>query len=185
MPDATTSAGMMWTDDVLRCHVAGLYSTAYRMTRNTADAEDLVQETFAKALASSAQFQPGTNLGAWLYRIMTNTFISDYRKRQRRGALLAERAAADSQAVFARPAACAESAEDHVIAHLIDADLVAAMRALPARHRMTVYLADVEGFAYHEISELTGIPVGTVKSGLHRGRGRLRARLAARAVAVP
>ncbi len=180
MTDATLAPALIWTDDLIRGYAARLYPTAFRMTRNRADAEDLVQETLAKAFAASARFRPGTNLNAWLYRIMINTFISGYRKRRGEQALVVEDPA-DWQTTRTRPAASAGSAEDDVVGRVIDADVMAAMRALPAKHRVTVYLADVEGYRYGEISALTGIPVGTVKSCLHRGRGQLRARLATRA----
>jgi len=180
MTDATLAPALIWTDDLIRRYAARLYPTAFRMTRNPADAEDLVQETFAKAFAASARFRPGTNLNAWLYRIMINTFISGYRKRRGEQALAVEDPA-DWQPTRTRPAASAGSAEDDVLGRVIDADVVAAMRALPPRYRVAVYLADVEGYRYREISALTGIPIGTVKSCLHRGRGQLRTRLAARA----
>jgi len=176
--DATTAPASMWTDELIRRYTARLYRAAFRMTRNRADAEDLVQETFAKAFAASARFRPGTNLNAWLYRIMINTFISGYRKRRGEEALVVEDSV-DWQTTFTWPVASAGSPEDDVIGRVIDADVVAAMRALSRRHRLTVYLADVEGYRYGEISALTGIPVGTVKSCLHRGRGQLRASLAA------
>jgi RNA polymerase sigma-70 factor, ECF subfamily len=177
MKDATAAPASMWTDELIRRYAVRLYRTAFRMTRNRADAEDLVQETFAKAFAASARFRPGTNLNAWLYRIMINTFISGYRKRRGEEALVIEDSV-DWQTTPARPAAIAGSPEDDVVGRVIDADVVAAMRALSPRHRVTIYLADVEGYRYGEISALTGIPVGTVKSVLHRGRGQLRARLA-------
>jgi len=141
------------------------------MTRNAADAEDLVQETFARALAASGRFQPGTNLGAWLYRIMFNTFASDYRKRQRELLLAAGPAGHQPDPVDGR------SAEDHALERAIQAEIVAAIRTLPPGYRLAVYLADVKGLGYRQIADLAGIPVGTVKSSLHRGRGQLRARL--------
>jgi RNA polymerase sigma-70 factor, ECF subfamily len=136
-----------------------------------------VQETFAKALPARGQFRPGTNLNAWLHRIMTNIYISGYRKRQREPPLVSGDAVG-WQLDFTRSRyGTARSAEDHVIAHALNADIVTAMRALPARHCMTVYLADLQGLGYRQISDLTGMPVGTVKSSLHRGRTRLRAQL--------
>lgn len=177
MMSATAAAGSVWTDDVLRRHAARLYPAALRLTRNRADAEDLVQETFAKAIAASGRLQPGTNLGAWLHRIMINTFISGYRKKRREALGLsryvAHRRAMPDEAFGAR------SPEDCVVGPVIDADIVAAVRALPHRHRLAVYLADVEGLKYREISDMTGMPVGSVRSCLHRARGRLRAGLAA------
>jgi RNA polymerase sigma-70 factor, ECF subfamily len=148
--------------------------------RPALDAEDLVQETFAKALAASAQFQPGANLNAWLHRIMTNIHVDGYRTRQRQPPLVSGDAAR-WQLNFAQSGhgPDARSAEDQVIAHALNADIVTAIRALPARHRVTVYLSDIRGLGYRQISDLTGMPVGTVKSSLHRGRTRLRAQLLA------
>jgi RNA polymerase sigma-70 factor, ECF subfamily len=177
---ATVAAEPVWTDDALRCQAARLYPAALRLTRNHADAEDLVQETFAKAIAASGRLQPGTNLDAWLHRIMINTFISGYRKK-RREALLLYRSAAQCRVRPDQADGGATSSEDCVVRRVIDADIVAAMRALPYRHRLAVYLADVEGLKYRQISELTGMPVGSVKSCVHRGRGRLREQLASRA----
>jgi RNA polymerase sigma-70 factor, ECF subfamily len=170
-----TLARWAWSDEALRHHAACLYPAALRLTRNPADAEDLVQETLAKAFTASGRIQPDTNMNAWLRRIMTNTFISGYRKRQREARLLTRNAVL--QMPPAGLIAGARSAEDDAVARLIDADLVTAMRALPSRLRLAVYLADVEGLRYQQISDLTGMPVGTVKSCLHRGRGRLRASL--------
>jgi RNA polymerase sigma-70 factor, ECF subfamily len=147
------------------------------MTRNAEDAEDLVQETLAKAFAASARFGTGANLNAWLHRIMASTFISWYRKR-RRGPLLVPAQCTGGRDIRSYESAGSRSAEDQVVARLINDDLVAAMLALPYKHRITVYLADVEGLKYQEISDRTGIPVGTVKSCLHRGRTALRAALA-------
>jgi len=180
MTAAMLTPGPPWADDLLRACAARLYPSAVRMTGTAPDAEDLVQETFAKALAASAQFQPGTNLNAWLHRIMTNIYISGYRTRQRQPPLVSGDAAR-WQLNFARSGhgPDAGSAEDHVIAHALNADIVTAIRALPARARVTVYLADVRGLGYRQISDLTGMPVGTVKSSLHRGRTRLRAQLLA------
>jgi RNA polymerase sigma-70 factor, ECF subfamily len=178
--DMTAAAESAWTDDSLRRQAARLYPAALRLTRNRADAEDLVQETFAKAIAASGRLQPGTNLGAWLHRIMINTFISGYRKKHRE-TLLLSRSAEQWRVTAGHADTGAGSPEDHVVAAGIDADIVAAMRALPYRHRLAVYLADVEGFKYRQISDLTGMPLGSVKSSVHRGRGQLRACLAAHA----
>jgi RNA polymerase sigma-70 factor (ECF subfamily) len=170
---AVTADGV-WAEDVLRTYATSLYPAAFRMTGNAPDAEDLVQETFAKALAASGQFQPGTNLNAWLRRIMTNTFISGYRKRRAEPRIVTDEATG-SQLL------CAPShdgsAEDQVVGCLLNADLIAALRALPDRHRMVVYLSDLQGLGYRQISALTGIPLGSVKSCLHRARHRLRAQL--------
>jgi len=168
------TADGVWVDDVLRNYVTSLYPAALRITGNSPDAEDLVQETFAKALAAAGRFQPGTNLNAWLRRIMINTFISGYRKKRAEPRFVTGDAAG-SQLLSATSRD--GSPEDQVIGRLLDADLTTALRALPYRHRMVVYLADLEGLGYRQISALTGIPLGSVKSCLHRARHRLRAEL--------
>ena len=165
---------VIWDEKTIRAHATVLYRMAWRLTRNRADAEDLVQETFAKSVAPAARFEAGTNLDAWLCRIMINTYISACRKRRPEEVPL-DGDMAEWHRAFPRTA----SAEDVVLARMVDADLVTAIRALPRRHRLTVYLADVEGLSYQQISELTGITPGTVKSGLHRGRRALRAALTA------
>jgi len=170
----------VWTDDTIRCHAAWLGRAALGLTRNAADAEDLVQETFAKAFASSDRFQPGTNLGGWLYRIMFNTFTDDYRKRQREPLLATGLASNEADPPWSRNPADGRSAEEHVLERLVHAEIVAAIQTLPPGYRLTVYLADVKGLGYRQIADLTGISVGTVKSSLHRGRGQIRARLGAR-----
>lgn len=157
-------------------HLDALYRAAWALCGSREDAEDLVQETFAKALAASGGFRPGTNLNAWLRRIMMNTFISGYRKRRAEPMFVTGEATSSHLL-------CAESrdgsAEDQVIGRLLDAALTTALRALPARHRLVVYLADLQGLGYEQISALTGIPLGSVKSCLHRARYRLRAELGA------
>jgi RNA polymerase sigma-70 factor (ECF subfamily) len=153
-----------------------IYPAALRMTRNPADAEDLVQETFTRAYASFHRFEPGTNVKAWLYRILTNTFITTYRKRQRE---LRSTATGD---LVDRPPSAAElpshsgltSAESVALQRLPDPDIQHALHRLPEDFRIAVYLADVEGYAYKEIADITGAPVGTVTSRLHRGRRLLR-----------
>ena len=156
-----------------------LYSAALRMTRNPADAEDIVQETFLKAYRAYDSFQEGTNLKAWLYRILTNTYINKYRKQQRRPSEV-ELGELQDLYLFRRlgeVSGAAESAEKQVLDAFVDQDIIDAIESLPENFRMPVLLADVEGFSYKEIAEMLDIPIGTVMSRLHRGRKALQRKL--------
>ena len=158
-----------------------LYSAAMRMTRNPADAEDLVQETYLKAYRAYHTFQAGTNLKAWLYRILTNTYINKYRKESRRPSevdlgtvedLYLYRRIGSEESVEA-----SRTTEERVLDGLVESDIKAAVEELPENFRMPVLLADLEGFSYKEIAEILDIPIGTVMSRLHRGRKAMQKRL--------
>ncbi|WP_151526925.1 sigma-70 family RNA polymerase sigma factor [Serinicoccus kebangsaanensis] len=153
-----------------------MYSAALRTTRNPTDAEDLVQETYAKAFAAFHQYRPGTNLRAWMYRILTNSYINSYRKKQRQP--LESDAAEVEDYQLARAASHTSrglrSAEAEALDHLPDSDVTRALASIGEDFRMAVYLADVEGFSYKEIAEIMDTPIGTVMSRLHRGRKQLR-----------
>jgi RNA polymerase sigma-70 factor, ECF subfamily len=165
-------------------YLSQLYPAALRMTRNPADAEDLLQETMARAYSAFGQFSPGTNLRAWLHRILANTFINTCRKRKREPARApGADATADWQVGSDPLCPPARSAEAEALDKMTDSDVLNALRNLPADFRTTVYLADIEGYPYREVAEIMGTPIGTVMSRLHRGRGRLRQQLAHRAPA--
>ena len=156
-----------------------LYAAALRYTRNPEDARDLVQDTYMKAFTSFHQFEEGTNLRAWLYRVLTTTFINSYRKKQRQP-MIANNELEDWQIDQAQShtSDLGKSAEVEALENLPDSDIKNALQELPEEFRMAVYLADVEGFSYKEIAEIVGIPAGTVMSRLHRGRKLLREKLA-------
>ena len=157
-----------------------LYAAALRYTKNSHDAQDLVQDTYAKAFTSFHQFEPGTNLKAWLYRILTTTFINSYRKGQRQPKI-AHGAEVEDWQIFEAASHTSDlgrSAEDEALDSLPDSEIKEALAKMPEEFRMAVYYADVEGFSYKEIAEIVGVPTGTVMSRLHRGRKLLRASLA-------
>ena len=175
----TAELGFAFENEALS-HLDRLYSAALRMTRNSADAEDLVQETYVKALRGRDSFKPRTNMKAWLYRILTNTYINSYRKAVRSPQLsgddevtdwqLARAASHDSQGL--------RSAEMEALENTPDAAVAAAMAGLAENYRLAVYLSDVEGFSYKEIAAIMDTPIGTVMSRLNRGRSQLRKALA-------
>ena len=166
-----------FTDQAME-HMPSLYSAALRMTRNPSDAEDLVQETYLKAYRGFGSYEQGTNLKAWMYRILTNTFINRYRAAKRRP----DETDLDDVEDFylyrrlggLEEARAGRSAEDELMDFFSEAEVKAALDALPEQFRMAVLLADVEGFSYKEIASILDIPIGTVMSRLHRGRKNLQ-----------
>ena len=162
-----------------------LYGAAMRMTRNPTDAEDLVQETFVKAFAAFESFTEGTNLKAWLFRILTNSYINTYRKKQRQPLQTGTDDLDDWQMRHTQAFATGQlrSAEAEALDRLPNAVINDALGELSEDRRMAVYLADVEGFSYQEIADIMDTPIGTVMSRLHRGRKQLRALLEDYAVA--
>ena len=173
-------------EDLALEYMPALYSAALRMTHHPSDAEDLVQETYLKAYRSFASFTEGTNLKAWLYRILTNTYINTYRAKQRRPT---ESDLDDVEDMFLyrrlgalEQVAASRSAEEQLMDVFSEGEVREALDRLPDAFRMPVYLADVEGFSYKEIAEILSIPIGTVMSRLHRGRRLLRQELSAYAV---
>ncbi len=162
-------------------YMSALYAAALRMTRNPSDAEDLVQETYLRAYRGFEGFREGTNLKAWLYRILTNTFINQYRAKRRRP----EQVDLDDVEDFfiykrlgGLEAADAErTPETEVLESIPDSDVKAALESIPEQFRMAVILADIEGFSYKEIAEILDVPIGTVMSRIHRGRRQLQQRL--------
>ena len=159
-------------------HMQALYTAALRMTRNPADAEDLVQETFLKAYRAFDRYEDGTNIRAWLYKILTNTFINSYRAAKRRPEK-ADVEDVEDLYMYRRlgdlaTSGAGRSAEEEVLAHLTDDEVKEAIEALPEAFRIAVLLADVEGFSYKEIADITDVPIGTVMSRIHRGRKALQ-----------
>jgi len=181
-PVPATPAAQQDFEQQVRPYLGQLYPAALRMTRNPADAEDLVQDTLTKAYTAFAQFTPGTNLRAWLHKILANTFINTYRKRSREPAIApGADPAADWHADPLAPAA--RSAEAEALDKITDTSILNALRDLPPDFRTAIWLADVEGYPYREVAALMGTPLGTVMSRLHRARGKLRHTLAAYAPA--
>ncbi|HEU5424074.1 MAG TPA: sigma-70 family RNA polymerase sigma factor [Nitrolancea sp.] len=158
--------------------IDALYRTAVRLTRNPADAEDLVQETYLRAFRGLDRFQPGTNLRAWLFKILTNAFINEYRRRSRQPKSTSlddtEEYYVYAHLIDSGIQPSSRRPEDEVLASITDESVVRALEALPEEFRQVVLLADVEGFAYREIAEIMDIPIGTVMSRLHRARRRLQ-----------
>ena len=173
--------------DLAMEHMQALYTAALRMTRSPADAEDLVQETFLKAYRAFDRFEEGTNLKAWLYKILTNTFINSYRAAKRRP----EKADVEDvedlylyhQLDELQTAGTGRSAEEEFFDRITGDDVKQAIESLPEAFRIAVLLADVEGFSYKEIADITDVPIGTVMSRIHRGRRSLQKALAPSAVA--
>lgn len=169
-----------FTEDAMP-FMSQLFATAMRMTRNRADAEDLVQETYLRAYRAYERFEEGTNLRAWLFRILTNNYINTYRKKQRRPQ---ESDLGDIEDLYLyrrlggeQMSQRAQSAEDALFEEITDQVILDALELLPEQYRTAVLLADVEGFAYKEISDILDVPIGTVMSRLHRGRKRLQEQL--------
>ena len=174
-PMAGTDLEQRFTEEAMPL-LDQLYGGALRMTRNPQDAEDLVQETYLKAFKGFDSFKPGTNLKAWLYRIMTNTYINTYRKKQRRPLETSAEDVTDRQlyTTSSHDSTGLQSAEVEALKNLPDKQIADAMNSLSDDYRMVVYYADVEGLAYKEIAEVMDTPLGTVMSRLHRGRKQLR-----------
>jgi RNA polymerase sigma-70 factor (ECF subfamily) len=168
-------------DQQIRPYLDQLYPAALRMTRNRADAEDLVQETLTKAYTAYHQFTPGTNLRAWLHRILANTFINSYRKTKREPAITPGADPQQDWQLGRDPlSGPARSAEAEALDKITDSAVLSALRELPDDFKTTIWLADVEGYPYREVAAMMGTPIGTVMSRLHRGRSKLRQQLVVR-----
>jgi RNA polymerase sigma-70 factor (ECF subfamily) len=177
-PRADEQHHARFADEAL-AHLADLRAAAAAMTRNPHDAEDLVQDTYTKAYASFGQFRPGTNARAWLLRILTNTFITGYRRRQREPVRVSLTGVEDGQLTrgWAGRGVVPRSAEEMALDRLRDSSVIRALKELPQDFRTAVYLADMQGFSYREVADIMHCPVGTVMSRLHRARGQLRGQL--------
>lgn len=178
---AEASAGPSGIGEEALEYLDALYRTALRLTRNEADAEDLVQETYLKAIRFQDRFKPGTNLRAWLFRILMNTFINRYRQKQRAPRLTSVEDAEDfflyRQVSSQRDEHLFPSAEEEALGKLADEDVKRAIEELPEQFRAAVILTDIEGFSYKEIAEITNVKIGTVMSRLSRGRRLLQRKL--------
>lgn len=162
-------------------YMSRLYPAALRLTRNHSDAEDLIQETFAKAYVKFHQFSPGTNLKAWLHRILVTTFYSSCRWRERRAPEVLSAEIFDTADAGAGLIQVPRPAEAEALDNLADSGVMRALHELPESFKVAIYLADVEGYRYAEIAEITNVPLGTVMSRIHRGRAMLRKKLHAHA----
>src|SRR5579859_1313835 len=177
--DAPQAARHAEFEAQVRPYVGNLYPAALRMTRNRADAEDLVQDTLTKAYTAFHQYTPGTNLRAWLNKILTTTFINTCRKRNREPAIAPGSDPHNDWQTVGQRHSAARSAEAEALDKITDSAILKAVRELPPDFRTALYLADIEGYPYREVAALMGTPLGTVMSRLHRARGRLRHTLAA------
>jgi RNA polymerase sigma-70 factor (ECF subfamily) len=177
--DLTTDERRRFQEEALPL-LDSLYGGALRMTRNPADAQDLVQDTMLRAYRAFSSFQPGTNLKAWLFRIMTNAYINTYRRRQREPRKVSSDEVEEFdlyQTLKDHDTAWDETPENIVLDALVDSDIIEAIDDLPEQFRMAVVLSDIEGFSYAEMAEIMDVPMGTVMSRLHRGRKQLQERL--------
>lgn len=178
-PDLTEEDKRRFQDEALPM-LDSLYGAALRMTRNPADAQDLVQDTMLRAYRAFRSFEPGTNLKAWLFRIMTNAYINTYRRKQREPRKVSSDEVEEFdlyQTLKDHDTSWDETPENIVLDALVDSDIIEAIDALPEQFRMAVILSDIEGFSYAEMAQIMDVPMGTVMSRLHRGRKQLQERL--------